>query len=53
MLGWPEVTFGRVVILPVPHQVGPGLHPVLFPKVEQVHGCWCYWVMSYHFEKLL
>ena len=33
-------------------QVGPGLHPVLFPEVEQVGGHWCYLVVSYHFGKL-
>ena len=34
-------------------QVGPGLHPVLFPEVEQVRGPWCYQDVSYHFRKLL
>ena len=53
MLGWSAVTFGWVVLLHSPPQVGPGLHPVLSPKVEQVHGRWCYWVLSYHFGKLL
>ena len=53
LLGWSAVTFGWVVLPPSPPQVGLGLHPVIFLKLEQVHGCWCYRVISYHFGKLL
>ena len=52
LLGWSAVTFGWEVLPSSPPQVGPGLHPVLFPEVEQVHGCLCYLVVSYHFGKL-
>ena len=49
-----SVTSGWIVLLSSPPpQVGPGLHPVLFHEVEQLHGCWCYQVVSYHFGKLL
>ena len=41
------------MFLPNPHLVGLGLHPVLFPEVEQLHGHWCYQVMTYHFGNQL
>ena len=53
LLRWSGVTFGWVIRLPSPSQGGPSLQPVLFPKVEQVRGRWCYQIVSYHFGKLL
>ena len=36
-----------------PHQVVIGLAAGHIPEVYQLHGCWCHWVVSYHFGKLL
>ena len=51
LLGWSQVTFGWVVLLPSPHRVGLGLHLGLFPEILQVHGFWGYWGLLCHFGK--
>ena len=52
-VGWGQVTFGSVVPLPSPHQVGLGLDASIFPVVFPLHGCWCDWVVWYYFGKHL
>ena len=53
LFGWCPVAIGWVVLMTSSHPVGLGLHPVLFPVVNLLCGCWCYWVMAYNFGKQL
>ena len=46
------VAIGWVVLVPSPHLLGLGLHPVLFPVVYLLHGLWCYRIITYNFEQI-
>ena len=51
LVDWSWLTYGWVIPVPFPQQLGLGLHQALIPGVYLLHGHWCYRVMSYHFGK--